>query len=285
MGTNVHPDIVAKLCDLLRHIEVETSKDWSLDDMSMSISVDALAKRMNMSVRSLTSNFKLYTGESLGKYIASRRAEYAARLFRLFPNTSTAEVSRLNGFFNPPALYSFLKKYGVGKPSNLRKTMTSDAQLPYRKEVLDTCYMIFKLRHGRFDDCNSVAFEADNWQAIEAVFPDAQPMAYIGIAIDNYLDDDIYSGTFMAGILYRDAIKIPNEFGTRKMRKGTYAVFTHTGPYTSLPEFYNSVFATIQHSTGIDVDMASPIFENYLNSPTDTTTEELITELWIPLRN
>lgn len=282
--TQIHPNIVIKLCDLLRLIEVETSKDWSFDDIGESISVDKLAKKMNMSVRSLTFYFKLYTGESLGKYIASRRAEYAARLFRLFPNASTADVSRLNGFSNPPALYSFLKKYGVGKPSDLRKPMTSDAQLPYRKEIFDTCYMIFKLRYGQFDDCNSVAFEVDNWQTIEATFPDAQPMAYIGIAIDNYLDDDINSGAFMAGILYRETMKIPNEFGTRKMRQGIYAVFTHTGQYTSLPEFYNSVFATIQHSTDIDIDMASPIFENYLNSPTDTAAEELITELWIPLR-
>lgn len=284
MGSHIHPDIVAKLCELLRYIEVEISKDWSLDDISESISVDALAKRMNMSVRSLTSYFKLYSGYSLGKYIASRRAEYAARLFRLFPNASTAEVSRINGFFNPPSLYSFLKKYGVGKPSDLRKNISGNAQLSYRKQALDACYMIFKLRHGRFDDCNSVAFEVDNWQAIEAAFPDAQPVAYIGIAIDNFLDDDIYSGAFMAGILYRDAMKIPNEFGSRVMREGTYVVFTHTGPYASLPEFYNSVFATIQHSTDIDVDMASSIFENYKNSPTDTAAEELITELWIPLR-
>ncbi len=284
MDTPIRPDIVAKLCELLRHIEVETSKDWSLDDISKSISVDVLAKRMNMSVRSLTSYFKLYTGESLGKYIASRRAEYAARLFRLFPGVSSAEVSRLNGFFNPPALYSFLKKYGVGKPSDLRKTMTTDSLQHYRVEVLDTCYMVFKLRHGQFDDCNTVAFEVDNWQAIEVAFPDANPVAYIGIAIDNYLDDDINSGAFMAGILYRDTMKISNEFGTRIMRKGAYAVFTHTGPYSFLPEFYNSVFATIQHSSDIDVDMASPIFENYLNSPTDTSAGELITELWIPLR-
>lgn len=273
-----------KLRGLLRHIEVEASKDWSYDNISDTISIDTLAKRMNMSVRSLTSYFKLYTGESLGKYIASRRAEYAARLFRLFPDASTAEVSRLNGFFNPPALYSFLKKYGINKPSDLRKPLSNYSKLNYRRELIDRCFCVFKLRFGKYNDCNDVDFEKDNWQAIEFSITDAQPIGYIGIAIDNYLSDDINSGAFMAGVLYGNAIKVPKEFGIRIINKGKYAVFTHIGPYSLLPDFYNSVIATIQHSAELDVEMTSPIFEKYLNSPTDTVAEELITELWIPLK-
>jgi len=280
----IHPDIAINLCGLLRHIEVEISKDWSHDNISDSISIDALAKRMNMSVRSLTSYFKLYTGESLGKYIASRRAEYAARLFRLFPDASTVEVSRLNGFFNPPALYSFLKKYGINKPSDLRKPSTNYSKLNYHRELIDRCFCVFKLRFGKYNDCNSVDFEKDNWQAIESSITNVQPIGYIGIAIDNYLSDDINSGAFMAGVLYGNALKVPKEFGLRIMRPGNYAIFTHNGSYTLLPDFYNSVIATIRHSEELDVDMTSPIFEKYLNSPTDTVAEGLITELWIPLK-
>jgi len=280
----IHQDIAIKLCGLLRHIEVELSRDWSLDNIGDSLSIEALAQRMNMSVRSLTSYFKLYTGESLGKYIASRRAKYAARLFRLFPDASTAEVSRLNGFFNPPALYSFLKKYGINKPSDLRKPSTNCTKVIYRREQIDKCICAFKLRFGEYNDCNSVEFEEDNWQAIESSIHDALPIGYIGIAIDNYLTDDINSGAFMAGVLYNSAIKVPKEFGLRIMNKGKYAVFTHIGPYSLLPDFYNSVIATIRHSTDLIVEIAAPFFEKYLNSPTDTEAEELITELWIPLK-
>lgn len=281
----IHQEIVLKLCELLRYIETELSKDWSLDNISDYISIAALANRMNMSVRSLTSYFKIYTGESLGKYIASRRAEYAARIFRLFPQTSTAEVSRLNGFFNPPALYLFLKKYGVHKPSDLRKPIPLNIRLEFRKEVLATSYMVFKLRYGQYNDCNSIEFEENNWQLIEKSIPDATPSGYVGIAIDNYLIDDENSGAFMAGVIYdHEIIKVPKEFGVRKMNRGHYAVFTHKGPYSLLPEFYNSVIAFLQPTSELDVELGMPIFEKYLNSPTDTHAGELITELWIPVR-
>lgn len=281
----IHQEIVLKLCDLLRYIETELSKDWSIDNINDYISIAALAKRMNMSVRSLTSYFKLYTGESLGKYIASRRAEYAARIFRLFPQTSTAEVSRLNGFFNPPALYLFLKKYGVNKPSDLRKPIPLNIRLGFRKELLDTSYMVFKLRYGQYDDCNSVEFEENTWQLIENSISGATPSGYVGIAIDNYLKDDENSGAFMAGVIYDDAqIEVPKEFGVRIINRGQYAVFTHIGPYTLLPEFYNSVIAFLQNTSDLEVEMGISIFEKYLNSPTDTAAEELITELWIPIK-
>ena len=282
----IHKEIILKLCDLLRYIETELSKDWSLDNINDYISIAALAKRMNMSVRSLTSYFKLYTGVSLGKYIASRRAEYAARVFRLFPQTSTAEISRLNGFFNPPALYLFLKKYGVHKPSDLRKTLPLNIRLGFRKEVLETSYMVFKHRYGTYNDCNSVEFEENNWLLIEKSISGATPSGYIGIAIDNYLKDDENSGTFMAGVIYdHEIIKVPKEFGVRIINGGQYAVFTHKGPYSLLSEFYNSVIAFLQYTSELDVELGIPLFEKYLNSPTDTPVEELITELWVPVKH
>lgn len=281
----IHQEIVLKLCDLLRYIETELSKDWSVDNINDYLSIAVLAERMNMSVRSLTSYFKLYTGESLGKYIAYRRAEYAARVFRLFPQTSTAEVSRLTGFFNPPALYLFLKKYGVRKPSDLRKNIPINIRLEFRREVLETSYMVFKLRHGLYCDCNSIEFEENNWQLIENSISDATPSGYVGIAIDNYLTDDENSGAFMAGVIYDHEIaKLPKEFGVRIMNRGKYAVFTHIGSYSLLSKFYNSVIAFLQKTSKLDVELALPIFEKYLNSPTTTPAEELITELWIPVK-
>ena len=283
-GKTIHQDIILRLCDLLRYIEIELSKDWSCDNINASISIEAIANRMNMSVRSLTSYFKLYTGESLGKYIASRRAEYAARIFRLFPDTSVAEVSRLNGFYNPPALYTFFKKFGIQKPSDLRKLLSTSVVLDYRIETLDDCYMAFSLMYGGYDECNNVDFDEKNWQTIESCIPNIQPSGYIGIAIDNYLNDDEKSGAFMAGVLYNSEVKVPKEFGLRLISGGKYAVYCHLGSYSLLPEFYNYVFHSIQKSVELDVNMTSPVFEKYLNSPTDTAVEELITELWIPLK-
>lgn len=287
-------DVETKMQKLLQMIEVEVSTDWSvcMRDFSDVLSVDNLSKEMGMSVRSLTSYFKQYTNQSLAKYIAMRRAEYAARLFRVFPDVSTAKVSQINGFLNPPALYSFLKKQGIDTPSDLRKNSASSAKLSYRIEYMEECIMIFRLRYGAFDDCNSIEFENDNWSYIEDIMmrvaPCARPIGYVGMAVDNFMTDDETAGAFMSGILYPKSVELPSSklgLGIRLMPGGKFAIFTHKGPYEELVHFYNEVVTTINNSTELTIEKASLFFEKYLNSPSDTPKGELITEIWVPLLN
>lgn len=278
-------DVKSQLISLLSYIEVEVSKDWSIDDFNRSLSVEKLAQRMNMSVRSLSLYFKQYSGTSLAKYIASRRAEYVARMFRLFPDVSTAEVSRISGFFNPPALYTFLKKRGIDKPSDLHKTHASGDPIPYRIEKLPDSIMLFKLHYGQYNDYNDIDFEIDNWNEIESVIEDVKPLAYVGMAIDNYLSDEENSGTFMAGILYDSKVSIPKQFGARFIPTGHYAVFTHVGPYAELLDFYNSVIASIWLYKELSPAFSAPLLEKYPNSPSDTSETNLVTELLVPLEH
>lgn len=64
---------------------------------------------------------------------------------------------------------------------------------------------------------------------------------------------------------------------------GTHAVLTHLGPYSGLPVAYEYLFG--QWLAGSDSEFAdSPVYEVYLNSPMDTAPDDLITEIWAPLR-
>ena len=59
-------------------------------------------------------------------------------------------------------------------------------------------------------------------------------------------------------------------------------LFSYKGNYDGLAPFYDKVIATVNKSD-LNIDLATPYMEKYLNSPTDTPVEELITELWVAL--
>ena len=64
---------------------------------------------------------------------------------------------------------------------------------------------------------------------------------------------------------------------------GRQAVLTYTGPYAGLAAAYDQLYSTWLATSG-EEPANSPTFEVYLNSPTDTPPEQLVTELHLPLK-
>ncbi|WP_245797082.1 GyrI-like domain-containing protein [Bacteroides luti] len=61
---------------------------------------------------------------------------------------------------------------------------------------------------------------------------------------------------------------------------GQYAVYTHKGSYSLLDSFYNAILNNLppQYILGEGL-----ILEHYLNSPVETTENELLTEVLLPI--
>ncbi len=64
---------------------------------------------------------------------------------------------------------------------------------------------------------------------------------------------------------------------------GRQAVLTYKGPYAGLPAAYDELFGIWLPQSG-EEPADAPSFEVYLNSPTDTAPEDLVTELHLPLK-
>lgn len=289
-------DILRKLKAVVRRIEVAAAFNEIGDDtFNAATSVATLCRISGMSERSLRNYFKAYTGQNLVDYASARRAEYAARLFRLFPATSKAEASTTLGFPYPNGIYGLMRKNGVKDIDTLRNMVPHKTEiLPYRTEWLQNCIMFYRQEEVLYQTCSQIEFEAANWVAVEnyvtTKFPQARLMGYVGFAIDRYLANDTESGVFLSGILYSDILPrdlkpdMIGEIGWRAISSRKYAVFTYQGAYEGLDDFYNNILSTLHQTEAPKVDISIPFMEKYLNSPSDTTEEELITELWVPLR-
>lgn len=288
-------DIEKKLKVVLRHIEESAAFDGICDkDFNDATSVSSLALASGLSVRSLRDYFKAYTGQTLVKYVSGRRAEYAARIFRLYPAVSNAQAAYSIGFNCPNGIYRLMRKNGVSDIDSLRSIAADDSPLhiTFRKEYLSECILFYKQLETHYDECSTCEFEANNWDRIEAFVstrhPKANVLGYVGFAIDRYISDNKDSGTFISGILFQRINlselnkDITGSIGWRLIPAQRYAVFAHKGNYNGLTSFYDEVIATINNSD-LNIDIVAPYMEKYLNSPTDTPAEELITELWVAL--
>ncbi len=288
-------DILKKLKAVARRIEVAAAFDGiGHEDFNKATSVVKLAEISGMSERSLRDYFKSFSGKSLVKYASERRAEYAARIFRLFPTISKSEAARALGFTCPNGIYHLMRKNGIDQIDSLQHNIHIEVEdMPFRRERLKDCIMFYRQEDIYYEECSKVTFEEENWDTIELYvhtkFPGAKIVGYVGFAIDKYTINDTESGIFISGILYQD---IPiselkpdmiGEIGWRLLHERTYAVFKHQGPYSQLDNFYCKVFSSIGQTKNLNIDISIPVMEKYLNSPSDTSEEELITELWVPL--
>lgn len=65
---------------------------------------------------------------------------------------------------------------------------------------------------------------------------------------------------------------------------GRYAIYRHVGPYSDLPEAYRRLFAEWLPKSGETFD-PRPIYERYRNNPVQTPESELITDIFIPVKD
>lgn len=62
--------------------------------------------------------------------------------------------------------------------------------------------------------------------------------------------------------------------------KTNYVVYTHKGPYDKLESFYNAILQQIPKGYDLSEGL---ILERYLNSIAETSEEELLTEVLLPV--
>ncbi len=84
-----------------------------------------------------------------------------------------------------------------------------------------------------------------------------------------------------AALTIGDGVKSPDGTAEMTVPAGRYAKLVYTGPYSGLPGAWGEVTSWVQK--GGEKMTASMSYELYLNDPTDTAPEDLITEIYLPL--
>jgi AraC family transcriptional regulator len=81
-----------------------------------------------------------------------------------------------------------------------------------------------------------------------------------------------------------EEFRADGEIGVQVIAGGEYAVTTHEGPYGTIGNTYAALLGQWLPRSGRELANA-PCFEVYLNSPENTAPEDLLTDIYAPLRS
>lgn len=256
------------------------------------VDLNSLAEMSNFSLFHFHRIMKALLGEPIGAFIARTRIETAARLLR---NTDMAisDIAYEVGYNAPSSLSKLFKQsYGISpieyrnnKEYTIMKKVELNSNLDVSVEVKEITSK--KLIYIRLSgDYKGLDF-ASAW---ERLFKFAQEENLIFDNCIEYLcvyhddpkvteSDKLRTDICLA--LSKSA-KAKGEVGVKEIPGGKYAIFRYKGPYSNLSAVYDTVYGRLVQDNGFKV-VNSPVFEKYVNNPSDTAPENLMTEIYIPV--
>ncbi|MDL2223667.1 GyrI-like domain-containing protein [Bacteroidales bacterium OttesenSCG-928-M11] len=284
----------AQIDTVLHYINLQVQKDWSAEPDNAFNDATSIAKLMGiacMANRNFQLVFKEYIGETIGKYVNRIRMEYGALLLKENRYSHKKIAERL-GWANDTAFYNAFKKKNLQSPAKYkaeRFELNSDTKfdkVDYTLIELPETPIIFFLYNGSYDDYASDLFEEESWERLHQYaqqndwLPEKEE--YWGVCYD---DRDITIDgkcRFCAGLTvnHLPKMKVTNEIKSMYLPKAKYAVYIHKGPYEELDSFYNAILHQIPDGYNLGDGL---ILERYLNSTTDTSEENLLTEILLPV--
>ncbi|MDE7375068.1 MAG: GyrI-like domain-containing protein [Odoribacter sp.] len=285
---------------ILHHINLMIQHDWSSelsDSFNQQCSINKLSELSAISKRNLHIIFKSYTGEHLHKYINRLRLEYAWGMLRS-GNYTNQKIAEHIGFANVTAFYNTFKKHFGQTPAQAKqaslplRTIPSNPKhsfnLAYSIREINEKPLLFLPRIGNYELANTSAFEADTWDTLyqyatsHDLLPDEEE--YWGICYDDTLVTNPDKCRFYACLSINTPVKsrLTSYIKSMTLPRQLYAVYCHKGNYTLLDTFYDAILKNLPPNYLLGEGF---ILERYLNSPTDTPADELLTEVWLPIKS
>ena len=232
--------------------------------------------------------FRGLVGESLHEHIRRLRLERAAQSLKRGDGAIT-DVALAAGFETHESFTrAFAAMFGVppsgyrasNQPSHEHQPPAYSEPLPVEVKELPALRVLY-LRHlGPYSQVGGTWGRLMSWAGMRGLL--GPQMRMLGIVYD---DPDI---TPSAKIRYDAAVVVDRpvapegDFGVTELPGGTFAVFTHRGPYQTLSQSYARFFGGWLPQSGYEVRDAEA-YEEYLNSPMNARPEDLLTRIHVPL--
>jgi len=275
-----------------QHIHYQTiSRIKTYIDRNLFLEIDPeqLAAAANFSFFHFRKVFRSVTGENVGTYIQRLRLEYVAHLL-IATGYSIEDIRRQTNYQTKFSLAKAFKKHFGTSMSEYRAKYQPKEITPQGDNALQPAIRRINTQKAV---CLEVGHAFLNKKAYSAVWkrladfkemhlkPNTESY-YVSISQDNPLITSMERKRFYLGILCPEDIQIEGKLSVQEIPGGMYAVFRYKGSYSGLPELYKTIYdqwlpSSIYHQN------QPRTFEIYLNTPSETPIDELLTEIYISI--
>jgi AraC family transcriptional regulator len=222
--------------------------------------------------------YRSITGETIAATIRRVRLARAAQMLGN-KEGSVTDIGMDAGYDSPQAFSRAFQQFSGLSPRDFQKKMNLTPNLSTISDAVQIverpAMQVQALQHE-----GPPATIPHTYRRLIDLFIDRMPATLVGIV---YGDIETGDGLkYFAGAMLDDSIAAPG-LQSISVEGGTYALYTLVGPYTQINTVLNTFYGSWLSRSGYEPD-DKPALEVYLNSPHDTPSEKLMTELLIPVR-
>ncbi|MDR1347640.1 MAG: AraC family transcriptional regulator [Prevotellaceae bacterium] len=271
--------------------KVNQAIDYISANLHKPLQLDIIANQINVSQRQLLRIMRSSLNEPLYSYVARQRVERAV-LYMQLEEMSLTKLAFMVGYESPQSFSkAFKKHFGISPKVYLDKLQaylesyvksSGNRQSHLQSEVCEENDMelVYIRLFGKYGESES--YETA-WNKLVRFLSNNQALSsatrFIGLSFDDPNVTIHEQCRFYACASVQRKISPAGEFGTIRLRKGKYAVYTLKGSYSGLQELYNNISVNFDY-----ILRHSMAFEEYLNSPHNTKEEDLLTKIFIPIQ-
>ncbi len=272
---HIHQDTISRIKEFI---------DQNLFD---ELDLEQLAIISNLSFYHFRKVFRNVTGENIGTYIQRLRLEYVAHLL-IATKQSLEDILRQTNYQTKFSLAKAFKKHFGISMSEYRIKYKLENHFPLNNTLIPEIKRINSFQTLCMDMGDTFRNE-DEYKRIwkELIHHKNKHLQYhpdchfISISKDNPLVTTLDQRRFYIGIITREHNN-KSKYISYEIPGGMYAIFRHKGNYSFLPEVYKTIYEKWFPQSGYQ-QKYQLTFEIYLNAPSETTIEELLTEIYIPI--
>lgn len=137
------------------------------------------------------------------------------------------------------------------------------------------------VRHtGPYETCSSAWDQLCSWAAPQGLFGDGCTL--IGLCHDDPEITPPEAIRYDACLTITGDVELEPGVGIKEIEDGVYAVTTHYGAYENLGQTYVNLIGKWLPQSGYSLRDA-PSYEVFLSDPESTPSEELLTDIYVPL--
>ena len=251
------------------------------------------------SYRNFNRIFKLFLNKSIGQYHKEKKLAEGARQL-VYYDKSASEVAFDLGYNDLQAFNKAFKKvYGIS-PALFKENMQGQFEMDFYKKIEEKKAVIEKMN---FQQVDLKPFKAitlthygsyksagilDVWERL-IKFAEENNLLNKGTkAFGEILDDDDIEKDencrYVAGLTLPKNITVKSSglFEVKIIAGGKYAVFQYRGDRQLIESFYENIFAYWIAKEEFEI-ADRPLMEFYLNDEADTPTEDLLTDIYVPI--
>ncbi|HAS88525.1 MAG TPA: AraC family transcriptional regulator [Desulfovibrio sp.] len=259
-------------------------------NLASSLSLDELADIACFSPYHFHRIFSGMVGESVKSYVKRLRMERAAVMLK-HKNVSVTEIAFDAGFKTHESFTrAFSVMFGMS-PSVFRKNYHKNLEhekVVFWKEIsmdvrvvklkdMDVAYV----RHnGPYEECKPAWEELCKWADRNGLLNgDAK---FISICHDDASITPSDKIRHDACMEIGPSVEVESPVAKKRIEGGRYAVTVHKGSYMNLAETYAALCGQWAPQNGFEIE-AKASLQIYLNDYDTTATEDLLTEVYVPL--